>query len=91
MILREDTLIEALGAIPVESPVLNAPTPPPDLPPPLLTVLQAMTIEARSLDAIVQQVSDLSTGDILSALTQLELMGLINSIPGTQHYQLGSE
>jgi DNA processing protein len=90
MILREDTLVQALGEIPVESPPI-APTLPPDLPPPLLTVFQAVTVESRSLDAIVQQVSELSTGDILSALTQLELMGLISSIPGTQQYQLGAE
>jgi DNA processing protein len=90
MILREDTLVQALGEIPVESPPI-APTLPPDLPPPLLTVFQAVTVESRSLDAIVQQISELSTGDILSALTQLELMGLISSIPGTQQYQLGAE
>ncbi|MEM9769893.1 MAG: DNA-processing protein DprA [Cyanobacteria bacterium P01_D01_bin.71] len=88
MILREDTLIAALGAIPVEASAAVTPMPPPDLPPPLLVVFQAVTVEARSLDAIVQQVADLSTGDILSALTQLELMGLVSSIPGTQQYQL---
>ncbi len=88
MILREDTLVQALGAIPVEPPLPTAPVPQPDLPPPLLTVFQAVTPESRSLDVIVQQVSDLSTGDILSALMQLELMGLISSIPGTQQYQL---
>ena len=91
MILREDTLVEALGAIPVESAVRSTPQPPLNLPPALSVVLQAMTAETRSLDAIVQQVDDLSTGDILSALTQLELMGLISSVPGTQQYQLCPE
>ncbi len=91
MILREDTLIEALGAIPVAPVSVPSPQPRPDVPAPLLAVFQAVTAEARSLDAIVQQVSDLSTGDILSALTQLELMGLINSVPGTQQYHLCSD
>jgi DNA processing protein len=91
MILREDTLVQALGAIPVEPAVSATPAPLPDLPPPLLMVFQAVTAESRSLDAIVQQVSDVPTGDILSALTQLELMGLIISIPGTQQYQLCAE
>lgn len=91
MILREDTLVQALGAIPVEPAVRSTPSPRPDLPPVLLTVFQAITVEARSLDAIVQQVSDLSTGDILSALMQLELMGLISSVPGTQQYLLCPE
>ncbi|RZM83036.1 DNA-protecting protein DprA [Leptolyngbya iicbica LK] len=92
MILREDTLVQALGAIPVEPPIPTpAPAPPPDLSPLLSAVFQAVTPESRSLDAIVQQVHDLSTGDILSALMQLELMGLISSIPGTQQYQLSTE
>lgn len=85
MILQEDTLVHALGAIPVE--MASAPAPLPDIAPHLLAVLQAVTAEARPLDAIVQQVTEQSTGDILSALTQLELMGLISSLPGTQQYQ----
>ncbi|MGD1861707.1 MAG: DNA-processing protein DprA [Leptolyngbyaceae cyanobacterium] len=88
MILQEATLVTALGAIPVESSASVTNPPQPNLPPPLSTVFQAVTGEARSLDAIVQQVADLSTGDILSALTQLELMGLNSSVPGTQQYQL---
>lgn len=87
MIFGEETLVEALGTLPVETVEVVHP-PRPDLPPPLMMVLQAVTAEARSLDAIVQQVQSLSTGDILSALTQLELMGLVSSIPGTQQYQL---
>ncbi|MGF1460154.1 MAG: DNA-processing protein DprA [Leptolyngbyaceae cyanobacterium] len=90
MILQEDTLIGALGAMPVET-VALASRPTPNLPPILLTVLQTLTPEARSLDAIVQQATDLSTGDILSALTQLELMGYINSVPGTQQYHLSAD
>lgn len=87
MILREDTLVEALGTIPMAVPAAPQLELLPDIAPQLLAVWQAVTIEARSLDAIVQQVSEQSTGDILSALTQLELMGLISSQPGTQQYQ----
>ncbi len=84
MILQEDTLVQALGAIPVATPT---PHPPPNMAPHLLAVWQAVTAEACSLDAIVQLVTEQSTGDILSALTQLELMGLVTSVPGTQQYQ----
>jgi len=87
MILQEDTLIHALGTIPIAAPSTSQPESLPNIAPHLLAVLQAVTTEARSLDAIVQQVNEQSTGDILSALTQLELMGLIISQPGTQQYQ----
>ncbi|MDB9525382.1 DNA-processing protein DprA [Oscillatoria sp. CS-180] len=85
IVLDENTLITALGKIPV---IQVSSTPElPELEPHLLEVFQALGMEARSLDAIVQQVSDQSTGDILSALTHLELMGLVSSVPGTQQYQ----
>jgi DNA processing protein len=87
MILQEDTLVHALGTIPVAVTATPQVESPPNIAPHLLAVFQAVTSEARSLDAIVQQVSEQSTGDILSALTQLELMGLISSQPGTQQYQ----
>jgi DNA processing protein len=88
MVLDEGTLIEALGAIPVASTDAGASLAPvPDLPSHLLQVWQVIPTEGRSLDAIVEQIPALPTGDILSALTHLELMGLIISQPGTQHYQ----
>ena len=86
MILREDTLVQALGAIPVEG-TAPQPSPLPSIAPHLQAVLQAVSTEAQSLDVIVQEVSEQSTGDILSALMQLELMGLVSNLPGTQHYQ----
>ena len=86
MVLGDYTLIDALGAIPIkQSTEVSAVSP--DLPPPLQQVFQAITLDAMPLDAIVQQIGDQSTGDILSALTQLELMGLIYNLPGTQQYQ----
>ena len=93
LILGEDPLINVLGGIPVEklakqpqeSPRLSAQLP--DLPPHLLQVFQSVPEEARSVDMIVQAVAELSTGEVLSALTQLELMGLVSSLPATQQYQ----
>jgi DNA processing protein len=90
IILREDTLVHALGAIPVAAPA-PTPEPVPDIAPHLLAVWQAVSTETRSLDAIVEHVPEQSTGDILSALTQLELLGLVISVPGTQQYQRCSD
>lgn len=87
MVFDEKTLITALGAMPPTESSVPETTEMPDLAPPLLDVFQAVTVEARSLDAIAHQLNELSTGDILSALTHLELMGLVNSQPGTQQYQ----
>ena len=87
LVLGEETLINLLGTMPVATTAAPPPAAVPEVAPQLLAVWQAITPEARSLDAIVQQVREQSTGDILSALTQLELMGLISNLPGTQQYQ----
>lgn len=90
LVLAEDTLVQALGAMPVaaaQSPA-PAPAPPPDLPPPLQTVWQCLQGEALSLDVVVTQVGDLTTGEVLSALTQLELMGLVNQVPGGRYQRV---
>lgn len=91
LILEEQTLIDALGGIPVErsaKPQTNQLTilnPLPDLNPPLKQVFQAISEEAKTLDAIVKHSGDLSTGEVLSALVQLELMGLVSQLPGMQY------
>jgi len=85
MVLEEQTLIDALGIVPLESSPEPTPPPLPDLEPHLMQVFQAVPGEARSLDSIVQQVDTLTTGDILSALVQLELMGLVSQLPGMQY------
>ncbi|MDA0672546.1 MAG: DNA-processing protein DprA, partial [Cyanobacteria bacterium] len=90
LVLAEDTLVQALGAMPVaaaQSPA-PAPAPPPDLPPPLQTVWQCLQGEALSLDVVVTQVGDLTTGEVLSALTQLELMGLVSQVPGGRYQRV---
>ena len=88
LILEEQTLVNILGGIPVENTSKIAPSSPSSLPkldPPLSQVLQAISEEAKSLDAIVLQSGGLSTGDVLSALIQLELMGLISQLPGMRY------
>ncbi len=91
LVLEEDTLVAAMGAIPVDGePGSTAsppptPLPPPDLAPPLLQVWQVLQGEPLTLDAIVIQAQPLTTGEVLSALTQLELMGLVNQLPGSRY------
>lgn len=55
-----------------------------NLKPPLDRVLQAVSFEPTTFDLIVQQVN-LETGLVLSALSQLELMGLIAQLPGMRY------
>lgn len=57
------------------------------LSPELQTVLAVISTEAMSFDAIVQQV-DLATGTVLSALTQLEILGAIAELPGKQYHRI---
>ncbi|HEY9659978.1 MAG TPA: DNA-processing protein DprA [Allocoleopsis sp.] len=63
------------------------PTPHPALSTDLQQVLHNITLEPLSLDHIVQQ-ANLDTGTVLSALSQLELMGLVLQLPGMR-YQRG--
>ena len=86
VILGEQTVIDALGTIPIDSEAAENTARAPQLEPHLMVVWQTISDEGRSLDQIMQQLHTQSTGDILSALTHLELMGLVVSTPGTQHY-----
>lgn len=89
LVLGEKMLLTALGSIPPT--VAHEPEPAslPNLEPHLLQVFQAVPGEAQLLDNIVQQTS-MPTGDVLSALVHLELMGLVRHLPGMQ-YQRCSE
>lgn len=91
VILGEGHLMELLGAMPHIQLVHSTPKQlglmppdPIDLDPELEQVLQAVTLEPVALDRIVQQV-DLATGAVLSALSQLEIMGLVAALPGTRY------
>jgi DNA processing protein len=71
-----------LSLLPESEPLL-----PTNLEPTLQSVLEAVPFEPVNLDRIVQQ-TGLETGSILSALSQLELMGFVSQIPGMR-YQRG--
>lgn len=88
LILDNDHLLESLGAMPhlrlVEDLSPDDSAPLPTLSPQLKQVFDAIPFDPMPLDLIVQQIS-LSTAQILSALTQLELMGLVAQLPGNQY------
>lgn len=63
------------------------PTPMPDLSPMLNQVLTAVPLEPTVLDHIVQ-LAQIETGQVLAALLQLEILGLVTQLPGMQ-YQRG--
>jgi DNA processing protein len=99
VIIQEDELLEMLGAIPnldtgkqlslfesgeiLPAPAL-APAPVSDLDPKFAKVLEAIASQPTPLDAIVQQ-TNLSAGEVLSILLQLELLGLVSQLPGMRY------
>lgn len=92
VILGEDQLLEALGAIPglhssssaVSDQLTLFSSAPANLPAELAQILQVTSLEPCALDDIVAG-SSLPTGTVLSALAQLELMGLVTQLPGMQY------
>ncbi|MGI0486960.1 DNA-processing protein DprA [Pantanalinema rosaneae CENA516] len=96
VILGEDKLLDLLGTLPQLLPSATAPLPeqialPLDLPADLNQVLQALTeLSQRSEAAGVHldqlaPVLPLNAGEVSSALLQLELMGLVNQLPGMRY------
>jgi DNA processing protein len=80
LILSEETLLQGLGTLPaVGGAAIMAP--PSNLDPLLLQVLQAITLEPIKVDHLAQQVP-IPPGNLLSALVQLELLGLVAQLPG---------
>ena len=87
MIIEENELLEKLGAIPQLDPPkssLTQPEPIPDLEPRLAQVHQVISSDPMPFDLVVQQ-SGLATGDVTSALLQLELLGLVSQLPGMRY------
>lgn len=98
LILGEAELLKMLGTLP---PLISPPVPeqlslltgpaiqpePANLAPELKQVLQTVGLEPIAFDLIVQK-ADLATSAVLSALAQLELMGLVSQLPGMR-YQRG--
>jgi len=91
-ILGEAHLLELLDTLPrLQSSTthqlsLLETEPPPNLAPELQQVLQVVGHEAIAVDWLVQQ-TDLPTGAVLSALAQLELLGLVSQLSGGTRYQ----
>ncbi len=56
------------------------------LEPELARIVEVITSEAISLDAIAQK-TNLDTGTLLAGLSQLELMGLVSQLPGMLYKQ----
>ncbi len=88
-ILKElDELLRMLGAIPqldgVEICPEVEPVPLPELSPELQRVMDVISTESLPLDLIVQQ-TGMATGEVSSALLQLELMGLVSQLPGMRY------
>jgi len=88
LILGEDHLLELLGALPQILPVSGS-SPPAQLPlfeltADLQTILNTVPAVGVTVDTIVHQ-TNLPTGNVLSALAQLELMGLVEQLPGMQY------
>ncbi|MEO0410104.1 MAG: DNA-processing protein DprA, partial [Cyanobacteria bacterium P01_A01_bin.135] len=85
MILGEAALLEALGAIPAIEAAQHAPdVMPPNLSAELAQVLSAIQMEPLLLDQIAQT-SELETGTILAALAELEMMDLVQQLPGMRY------
>ncbi len=60
--------------------------PVPDLSPLLVNVLNAVSIEPVSLDQIVPS-AQTNVGEVLGALLELEILGLVTQVPGGTQYQ----
>lgn len=98
IVLDETTLLQGLGNLPLLDRVTDSPTavnaedlgllpaPPPELSRELKQILHSLGRDPISFDQLLTQLP-LETGTLLSALMQLEIMGLVNQIPGTQQYQ----
>jgi DNA processing protein len=90
LVLDEETVLKGLGALPgLDRPAITAASSPVplDLEPPLQQVLAAVTAEPISLDRLAQDAA-IATGALLAGLVQLELLGLIEQLPGSQYRRL---
>ena len=94
VIVDEDDLLELLGSIPPFQAPTSIPADSPQVPTStvplqpeweqILQILPQQSAEAMALDQIVQT-TQLSTGTVSSALLQLEMEGLVTSLPGMRY------
>ena len=96
VILGEAALLAELGSLPnLPKMPFNSATPSPgncpqpELAEPLNQVYGKVSVDPVPLDTIVLSV-ELTTGSVLSALVQLELMGLVTQLPGMQYQRTQS-
>ncbi len=102
IIINERELLEALGTIPqLDNIVKNTEEklpqlsifeeeksqPLPDLDPDVMKVYQCISTEAMAFDLILER-SNLKQGDVSSAITILEVLGLIEELPGLRYKKL---
>lgn len=84
VILSPEHLLEMLGTMPQLDLPQTTSQPPANLPSELAAVLQTITPETIALDTIATQ-TGFNASQILAALSQLELMGLISQLPGMRY------
>ncbi len=87
VILGIEHLLEMLGAMPQldsSPPSQQLELLPMNLAPELQQVWEAISFEVIPMDAIVQK-TNMSVGEVSSALLQLELMGLVSQLPGMRY------
>jgi len=88
VILSVEQLLEMLGTMPHLDRVKATPQAIPELEPELDSIYQIIPDQPVALDLIVAQ-TGLATGQILAALSQLELLDLVSQLPGMR-YQRGN-
>ncbi len=86
VILSEGHLLESLGQLPCldPAPAVSEAPPLPELPAELAQVLQWVPSQPVGLDWLVQS-SGLPTAQVSSALTQLEMLSLVEHLPGMRY------
>ncbi len=84
VILGIEHLLETLGTMPRLDLITPPPKKIPKLEPSLTEIYQLIDRESTPLDTIVSQTGK-STGEILAALSQLELMDLVSQLPGMRY------
>ena len=85
VILSIEHLLEMLGTMPCLDLIATSPSQPkPNLEPQLASVYSLIKSESIALDTIVEG-TKLNASEVLSALSQLELMDLIVQIPGMRY------
>ena len=86
VILGVEHFLEMLGTMPRLDLLPNATKPKPKLEPDLARIYELINQESVAVDTIAEQ-TGLSIGDILAALSQLEMLDLVVQLPGMR-YQL---